>query len=265
MDAPPSAEATRIERALKMRPVGWREITRRGQTNASHWLVELPNGSQAFVKCARGDDTASWIRDEHIFYAQTRDAPFRPGCSDGTMMASRPVIALEDLSAAIWPPPWTREHVDAVAAHAWREMAVTPPPPDLPRAADSQFDFQGWDGDRGRSGGVPPRWDSARRHGSMPPCPSCDSPRRSRHSTVTRSCTSTCGATTSASAMAAPCSSIGTSPVSGTRWRTWRAWLPSLHAEGGPAPDEILPEGAAELAALFAGYFASHAGPARDP
>jgi aminoglycoside phosphotransferase (APT) family kinase protein len=36
-------------------------------------------------------------------------------------------------------------------------------------------------------------------------------------------------------------------------------WLPSLHAEGGPAPDEILSEGAAELAALLAGYFASHA------
>ena len=38
------------------------------------------------------------------------------------------------------------------------------------------------------------------------------------------------------------------------------AWLPSLHAEGGPAPDEILPEGAAELAALLAGYFCARAG-----
>jgi len=38
------------------------------------------------------------------------------------------------------------------------------------------------------------------------------------------------------------------------------AWLPSLHAEGGPAPDEILPDGAAEFAALLAGYFAAHAG-----
>ena len=37
------------------------------------------------------------------------------------------------------------------------------------------------------------------------------------------------------------------------------AWLPSLHAEGGPATDEILPDGAAELAALLAGYFAAHA------
>ena len=55
----------------------------------------------------------------------------------------RPVIALEDLSDAHWPPPWTTEQVDAVLA-CLAEVAATPPPPDLPRAADSQFDFQGW-------------------------------------------------------------------------------------------------------------------------
>lgn len=63
MDAPPGNEAARIERALKAAPVSWREVTRRGQTNASNWLVELAEGTTAFVKCARGDDTASWIRD----------------------------------------------------------------------------------------------------------------------------------------------------------------------------------------------------------
>lgn len=36
-------------------------------------------------------------------------------------------------------------------------------------------------------------------------------------------------------------------------------WLPSLHAEGGPAPDEILPQGG-PLAAVISGYFAEHAG-----
>ena len=70
MDAPPGDEAARIERALKTRPIAWRDITRRGQTNAAHWLVGLPDGGRAFVKCARGDDTASWIRDEHLFYAK---------------------------------------------------------------------------------------------------------------------------------------------------------------------------------------------------
>ena len=92
MDAPPEDEAARIERALKTRPVAWREITRRGQTNAAHWLVELSDGERAFVKCARGDDTASWIRDEHLFYAQTRGAPFVPrllGWDDEGVQAQR--------------------------------------------------------------------------------------------------------------------------------------------------------------------------------
>src|SRR5205085_1642259 len=36
-------------------------------------------------------------------------------------------------------------------------------------------------------------------------------------------------------------------------------WLPSLHAEGGPAPWELLPD-AAEYAALLAGFFGCRAG-----
>ena len=36
-------------------------------------------------------------------------------------------------------------------------------------------------------------------------------------------------------------------------------WLPSLHAEGGPAPEEILPD-AGPLAAVISGYFADRAG-----
>ena len=36
-------------------------------------------------------------------------------------------------------------------------------------------------------------------------------------------------------------------------------WAPSLHAEGGPPPEEILP-GAGPLAAVISGYFAERAG-----
>ena len=36
-------------------------------------------------------------------------------------------------------------------------------------------------------------------------------------------------------------------------------WLPSLHHEGGPAPETILPD-QPELAAILAGYWASKAG-----
>jgi hypothetical protein len=143
MVALPEDEADRIRHALKAEPVGWREVTRRGQTNASHWLVELPDGSSAFAKSARGDDTASWIRDEHMFYAETRGAPFLPRLLGWHDDGERPVIVLEDLSNAYWPPPWDTWHVDAVLA-CLAEVAATPPPPDLPSVVDSQFDFQGW-------------------------------------------------------------------------------------------------------------------------
>ena len=42
------------------------------------------------------------------------------------------------------------------------------------------------------------------------------------------------------------------------------AWLPSLHAEGGPPPEAILP-GQPELAAWLAGYFCARAGEPRVP
>ena len=38
------------------------------------------------------------------------------------------------------------------------------------------------------------------------------------------------------------------------------AWAPSLQAEGGPAPEAIIPSGGVELAALVSGYFAANAG-----
>jgi aminoglycoside phosphotransferase (APT) family kinase protein len=37
------------------------------------------------------------------------------------------------------------------------------------------------------------------------------------------------------------------------------AWLPSLHSEGGPLPEDILPD-EPELAALISGFFAARAG-----
>jgi len=37
-------------------------------------------------------------------------------------------------------------------------------------------------------------------------------------------------------------------------------WLPSLHDEGGPAPDEVLPDCPPELAGTIAGFFAARAG-----
>ena len=149
MEAPPRDEAARIERALSAAPRAWREITRRGQTNASHWLVELTDGSTAFVKSARSDDTASWIRDEHLFYAQMRGESFLPTMLGWHDDGERPVIVLEDLSAAHWPPPWDPSNVDAVL-ECLGEVAASTPPPDLPSVAAQPVRLQGWSRNRTR-------------------------------------------------------------------------------------------------------------------
>jgi aminoglycoside phosphotransferase (APT) family kinase protein len=38
------------------------------------------------------------------------------------------------------------------------------------------------------------------------------------------------------------------------------AWLPSLHAEGGPPPEDVIGDGEGELASLLAGYLSARAG-----
>ena len=257
MGAPPSDEATRIERALSAAPRAWHEITRRGQTNASHWLVELADGSTAFVKSARSDDTASWTRDEHLFYAQMRGASFLPTMLGWHDDGERPVIVLEDLSAAHWPPPWDPGNVDAVLA-CLNEVAASTQPPDLPSVADSQFDFQGWieiEDDPEPFLGLrlcSRRWLEA----ALP----------------------TLRFATEIAPLAGDallhfdvrsdniCIRDGRAVLvdwnfacAGNPLADVAAWLPSLHAEGGPAPEDILPDGAAELAALLAGYFGAHA------
>ena len=197
------------------------------------------------MKCARGDDTASWIRDEHLFYAQTRGAPFVPRLLGWDDEGERPVIALEDLSDAHWPPPWTPDHVDAVIA-CLAEVAAAPPPPDLPRAADSQFDFQGWieiEDDPAPflalglcsaawlnaalpilrfATEIAPLDGDALMHFDVRSDNLCIRDGRAILVDWNFAC-------------------VG-NPLADVA-----CWLPSLHAEGGPAPDEILPEGAAEL------------------
>ena len=49
--------------------------------------------------------------------------------------AELPLLVLEDLSAAHWPPPWTRDSVEAVL-RTLGEIATTPPPDGLSRLAD---------------------------------------------------------------------------------------------------------------------------------
>jgi hypothetical protein len=139
--ARPSAELSeRVGRALGAPAVEWRQADG-GYTPAERWVVQLADGRSAFVKAAVDDLTAGWLRVEHRAYDDLR-APFQPaliGWEDGP----RPILILEDLSGASWPPPWDGDRVDAVL-DALAMVAATPAPSWLPRLAESTMDLHGW-------------------------------------------------------------------------------------------------------------------------
>ena len=264
--SPGPDDIDRIERALGWRPTSFRPATAdRGTTEtAARWIVADREGTDsdrrsAFVKVGATGLTAGWTRTEYRTY-RSLHGWFLPEVlgfdDDGTC----PVLALEDLSGADWPPPWTDERVagvlDALAA-----IAETPPPGHL----TSELGDDGAD------------W----RNVAADPEPFL--------------ALGLCSASWLEGALAALTAAADGAPLQGDAlvhldirsdnlcfrdgrvvvidWNHARRanpdldvafWLPSLHAEGGPPPDRILPD-APGLAAWVAGYFCARAGLAPIP
>jgi thiamine kinase-like enzyme len=258
-ERPEPEDLERARRAIGVEPVAWRTVTRGGQTASSRWIATLPDGSSAFVKIAYTLDTAAWIRDEHLFYAQHRDLPFTAEMLGWSDDGERPVLVLEDLSSADWPPPWDRERVDAVV-RALEHVAATEPSQEIPPVMQSQFDRSGWP-------------EVAEDLEAFLALGLCDA--------------AWIEANLAALADAARAAVIEGDALLHMDVRSdnlclregqavlvdWNfactgnprfdlaAWLPSLHAEGGPAPEEVVApaEDMAAFASVLAGYFAAHA------
>jgi hypothetical protein len=260
VDAPNREDVARIARALRAEPVGWRPVNRGVQTTAGRWVVTLEDGSTAFVKLGWTLDTASWVRDEHLFYAQTRGLPFVPRLLGWDDDGERPVLALEDLSDARWPPPWSSAAIDAVLA-CLAEVAATPPPADAPRAIDSQFGADGWPEiaadpepflalclcSRTWLSAALPTLREASSHAPL-------DGESLMHFDVRSD--NLCIRGDRAILIDWNFACVGNPLVDVA------AWLPSLEMEGGPAPEDVIgsPVGIAEITALLAGYFCARAG-----
>ena len=67
-----------------------------------------------------------------------RDSPNSLGWDDD---GDTPILALEDLSGAHWPPPWGRHHIEAILA-ALSRIKQTTPPDGTPKLEESQM--AGW-------------------------------------------------------------------------------------------------------------------------
>ena len=228
-----------------------------GYSTAERLVVTLDDGRSVFVKCGHEPPLDGFLHDEHRFYAAAA-ADFAPRLL-AFLAEHPPVLVLEDLSDAHWPPPWRPGDVDAVL-ETLAAVHATPPPVALPRIEDV---------DDGRLTGG---W----RQIADDPAPFLS--------------LGVCSPEWLDDALPTLLDATAAAPIGGDElihldvrsdnvclregrallvdWNQAcvangdldvAAWLPSLHAEGGPRPDDVLPE-AGGLAALLAGFFGSRAG-----
>ena len=240
---------------LGSRPVSRRRIEG-GYTPAERWVVELDDGRSVFVKAAVNELTAGWLRDEHRMYAAL-DAPYMPrllGWADG----DQPILLLEDLSEALWPPPWNDQRVASVL-QMLDDVAATPPPTWLPDAQSSGFLERGWREVRGDSGPllstgvVSSNWLDAALPVLLGAADACRLDGDQLLHLDVRSDNICFRADGSAVLVDWNLAVVGNARLDVA------FWLPTLVAEGGPAPEITLPHSGPE-AAFVSGFFAARAG-----
>ena len=255
LNRPGRSDVARIGDLAGQSAVGFRRA-RRGYTPAERWIVTLADGTSLFAKIGVDRQTADWLRTEQRVYAALR-GEFMPRVR-AWAAGARPLLLLEDLSACRWPPPWDGAGVDRVLA-ALAELRSSDPQGVLPplsvadphlagswrrlAAAPARFlslglATAGWL--RGNVAALIGAAESADLDGTCPSHQDVRSDnlcfRRGRALLVDWN----------QAVLAHPHVDIA-------------FWLPSLHAEGGPAPEQILPA-AAPLAAVISGFFAERAG-----
>ena len=126
-DNPPSADLrARVELLLGAPTQSWRRV-HGGYTPAARWVIAY-GARTAFAKVPTNATTLRMLRDEAAIYAAAR-GPFMPRLIAWADHESEPILIIEDLSRADWPPPWTRARLDAVrAAIAAMHRATAPVP-----------------------------------------------------------------------------------------------------------------------------------------
>jgi hypothetical protein len=227
-----------------------------GYTHAERWIVQTEDGRSAFVKGAVDEDTAAWLRAEHRIYTNVNGG-FLPDLLGWTDDGDRPVLLLEDLTGAFWPPPWTQPRVSRVQA-ALGDVATTTPPTGLAALEGFRDYLTSW----------PDVAEDPAPFLALGFC-SADWLERALPDLVSaeKRCVlagdalvhfdvrsdNICFADDRTLLVDWNLAVVG-NPVIDTA-----AWLPSLEAEGGPKPEDLLPD-APEAAALISGFFAARAG-----
>ncbi|MGH6956061.1 MAG: phosphotransferase [Caulobacteraceae bacterium] len=248
---PPVRE--RVAAVLGWSPTRWRPV-HGGYTPAARY-VGARGADRCFLKVATNDVTARMLRAEARAYLALSGA-FLPAFLGFDDDAAAPLLLIEDLTKAHWPPPWGARQIDQVVeqAHALHAMtarlsSITETMPTL---------FAGW------------------ATVAEAPAPflslgvaSADWLERALPALIEAAASCPRAAPTVAHFDLRSDNICFTD--SGAKFVDWAAacladpgldlggWLPSLELEGGPPPEATLP-GRPDVAAAISGYFAARAG-----
>lgn len=254
---------SRIAKLMHARPVGFRPASG-GYTAAKRGVVIFDKGPAAFLKAAVSEQTAEWLRAEIAVYRHlsASNADFLPAVLGWDDDGTQPFLLQEDLSAAHWPPPWEPAQAARVADTLSR-LRRMPLMPGMIPLEDYRDDFRGW-----RKVAADPGpllsvglCSKAWLHAALPSLQAVESAVRLDGSDFLH--------------LDVRSDNICFTPdrtilvdwnwaCTGSGLVDLAAWLPSLQAEGGPAPETFLPD-APELAAAMSGFWAARAGlPDRD-
>ncbi len=237
-----------------------------GYTPALRLRLELTDGRTAFVKAATTDLTAGFIRDEVRAYEALEGRPFLPRFYGFEDDGVRPILVLEDLTGAHWPPPWRPGDVERVleALAAVRPCAGRFAAGGLPDLNDQRAQFAGWAEVAAHSapflslGVCSASWLEA----ALPTLLKADE-------TAPLAGEDLCHLDTRGDNLCLPGDGRAAVlvdwnwAVRGNGTIDVAGWLPSLFLEGGPGPEEALRiaglPGQPEMAALLAGLWGSRA------
>lgn len=122
-----SFPADEVAHVTGAQPDKWEAIETRGYGRVSaHWRVVLADGRTAFVKHALTADAVGWLRDERRVYESVHGS-FMPAYFGAYDDAGTTLLVIEDLSRAVWPPPWSADRIEAVLASLDALHGSTPP------------------------------------------------------------------------------------------------------------------------------------------
>ncbi|MDQ3752908.1 MAG: hypothetical protein M3333_08470, partial [Actinomycetota bacterium] len=139
--APTEELARRVASLAKASLLSWSPVAR-GYTGAERWVVGNSDGSSCFVKAATDPDTAEWLRAEMAVYGNLT-ADWLPDVLGWEDDGERPLLLLEDLSGAHWPPPWSEGLVGRVL-ELLELVHATSPPPEVPPLEALREELSGW-------------------------------------------------------------------------------------------------------------------------